>query len=310
MLTSADRSFTIRRVTQRRRAAEDAAFQDLRERWLASQVSANTRAAYAIDLTKFGQWCSSQRTMPLVVDAQTIAMFQAAQAAGGSSVATQRRRWAALSSFFQFAVDAGELESNPAGVGQRPQLPAGGTSTTVILSPAAVDAYLASAEALDARLDALMSLLVFDGLKLGEALALDVGDVRGRPPNITVFVRRRGGDKRVQLEPRSAGAVYRCVNRRTNEPLFTGPRRGGVAHRLTRFGADHLLKKLNTTGDVLTTNALRRFHVTSRHDSGTALDMVRDGAGLDDVRTVRRYLRPDQSSTDPGATTDPTDARP
>src|SRR6478609_4412795 len=80
MLTIADRSFTIRRVTRPRRAANDAAFQDLRERWLASQVSANTRAAYAIDLTKFGQWCASQRTMPLVVDAQTIATFQAAQA--------------------------------------------------------------------------------------------------------------------------------------------------------------------------------------------------------------------------------------
>jgi len=295
-------------VTQPRRAASDAAFENLRERWLASQVTANTRAAYAIDLTKFGQWCASQRTMPLVVDARAIGAFQAAQAAAGSSVATQRRRWAALSSFFQFAVDAGELESNPAGVGERPQLPAGVASPTVMLSAEVVEAYLASAAALDPRLDALMSLLVFDGLKLGEALALDVGDVHGRPPNVTVFVRRRRGDKRVKLEPRSAGAVHRCVDRRVNEPLFTGPRRGGVAHRLTRFGADHLLKKLASTGDVLTSNALRRFHVTSRHDSGTALEKVRDGVGVDDLRTVRRYLRPDQAPTEPEAATDPTDA--
>ena len=35
----------------------------------------------------------------------------------------------------------------------------------------AVDEYLAMATALDPRLDALVSLLVFDGVKLGEALA-------------------------------------------------------------------------------------------------------------------------------------------
>ena len=69
-----------------------------------------------------------------------------------------------------------------------------------------------------------------------------------------------------------------------------------------------LLKDEQTTGDVLTSNALRRFHVTSRHDSGTALETVRDGAGVDDLRTVRRYLRPDQAPTEPEATTDPTDA--
>jgi integrase len=204
-----------------------------------------------------------------------------------------------LSSFFQFAVDAGVLDDNPAESGRRPALPATNPSATVLLSAEAVEAYLASARALDARLDALVSLLVFDGLKLGEALALDVADVRGRPPNITVLVRRRRDrDGRVILTRRSAGAVYRCANRRTGEPLFTGPARNGVKHRLTRFGADHLLKQLDATGVAVSANMLRRFHITAHHETGATLAVVRDRAGLDDVRSVRRYLRP---SDDGGA---------
>ena len=277
---------------------DDAVFHDLADRWLASHASAHTRAAYAIDLAKFGQWCVTRHEIPLNADAATVAAFHAAQAAAGQSVATQRRRWSSLSSFFQFAVDAGVLTRSPAGAGQRPALPAGGSSTA-ILSPATVAAYVASAMALDPRLDALVSLIVFDGLKLGEALALDVGDVEGRPPDVTVVVRRRrAGHQRVKVHVRSAVAVLRCVDRRVGEPLFTGPRRGGVTHRLTRFGADHLLKKLGSTTDAVSANELRRFHITAHRDSGAALEAVRERAGLDDVRTVRRFLPPEHVADD------------
>jgi len=61
--------------------------------------------------------------------------------------------------------------------------------TTNTRDASAVD-DLAAAEAFDARLDALVSLIVFDGLQLGDALALDIDDVLGRTPNMTIRVRR------------------------------------------------------------------------------------------------------------------------
>lgn len=281
------------RMSRQRRAADQEAFRDLTDRWLASHAEVNTRAAYAVDLAKFGQWCVAHEAMPLQADVATVAAFQEAQRADGHSVATQRRRWSALTSFFQFALDAGLIDTNPASAGQRPALAAGGRSSTPILTADAVDAYLEAATALDPRLDALVSLLVLDGLKLGEALALDIDDVHGRPPKITVVVRRRRqGAQRITLQPRSARAVHRCVDLRVDEPLFTGPRRHGVAHRLTRFGADHLLKKLDHD-DTVSANALRRFHITAHHTTGAALDDVRDRAGLNDIRTIRRYLQCD-----------------
>src|SRR3954452_11180753 len=129
----------MRPMTHSSGSADQAAFQELTDRWLASLMSINTRAAYAVDLAKFGQWCAAHHAVALRADTATLTAFQAAQATAGHSVATQRRRWSALSSFFQFALDAGLIEANPATDGRRPLLSGGGASSTAILSPDVVD---------------------------------------------------------------------------------------------------------------------------------------------------------------------------
>jgi integrase len=137
---------------------------------------------------------------------------------------------------------------------------------------------------------------VADGLKLGEVLALDVGDIQGRAPTTTVTIRRRGTSKRIVLHPDSARSVRRCIGRRRSGPLLTGRRPSdGEPGRLTRFGADHLIRQLTADSDQrVTANELRRFHITSGITSGrdddTDLEEVRDRAGLADVRSVKRYL--------------------
>jgi len=230
----------------------------------------------------------------LRADAATLVRFQAARQAAGDSASTVRRRWSALSSFYQFALENDVTATNPALAAARPKVLTGDPSPTPLLSSQAVDAYRALAAALDPRLEALVALLVFDGLKLGEALALDIEDVTGRPPRMSLTIRRHGVAKRIALDPDSARAVYRCAGRRLGGPLFTSARPSSQdqPRRLTRFGADHLIKQLNTSGEArVTANALRRFHITASHEAGTDLDSVRERAGLAHVRTVRRYLR-------------------
>jgi site-specific recombinase XerD len=237
--------------------------------WVASQASANTRAAYRTDLETFGRWCAQNDAMPLQADAATVAAFQLAREAAGDSAATLRRRLSSLSSFYRFAIDTDMTDVNPAADAQRPPTAVEPT-TTPVLTPRAVDEYLALATALDPRLDALVSLLVFDGLKLGEALALDVEDVTGKSPKLALTVRRKGAVRRVTLDAESARAVRRCVGRRHREPLFTSGRPAAAEsapRRLTRFGADHLIRQLSEEGDRrVTTNALRRFYLTSDHE--------------------------------------------
>ena len=261
------------------------------EGWLGSQLSANTRAAYRCDLEAFGNWCAREGAIPLTADTATLVAFQTARQAVGDSDSTLRRRWSALSSFFDFAVALDLRPINPALGVDRPKVVSGDPSPTVRLSDETVASCRAVAAALDPRLEALVALLVCDGLKVAEALALDIDDVSGRPTTITV--RRRGESKRIVLDPDSARAVRRCVGKRRSGPVFVNERssNSNTPHRLTRFGADHLIRQLRTDDatEQVTANALRRFHINARQADGDVADDVRDRAGLADVRSVRRY---------------------
>jgi site-specific recombinase XerD len=245
------------------------------EAWLSSQSSPNTRSAYRADLETFGRWCAQNQAVPLHADATTVAAFQLAREAAGDSAATLRRRWSSLSSFYRFAILAEITDVNPVAGAQRPPLATSDLEPTPALTERAVDAYLAMAAALDPRLDALVSLLVFDGVKVGEALALDIDDVTGRPPKVAIKVRRKGVVERVVLAPRSARAVRRCVGKRRSEPLFTSERAAAPAaapRRLTRFGADHLIRQLSASSDQrVTSNAFRRFYLNPDHHAGTEI---------------------------------------
>ena len=280
-------------MAQRRpRPAERALEQRLIDDWVDRQRSPNTRAAYRFELKTFGAWCAARGSLVLRADLDTIVAFAAAREAAGDSPSTLRRRWSALSSFFDFAIEQDAVETNPLLGLPRPTAARDDPSTTTQLTPEAVANYRAVAAAIDPRLDALVALLVADGLKLGEALALDIDDVRGRPPKVSLVIRRRGVVTRVLLEAASGRAVRRCIGVRRDGPLFvSGSAPHGDAHRLTRFGADHLIRQL--TRDEfhrVTANELRRFHITNAHRVDGDLTFVRDGAGLAHVRSVRRYL--------------------
>lgn len=235
--------------------------------WLGSQGSPNTRAAYRADLELFGTWCAHQGSIPLAADTATVVAFQAARTAAGDSSSTVRRRMSALSSFYEFAVDRELVAINPSAGVRRPRTTTDEVGPTTRLSAAAVAAYRASAAAIDPRLDALVGLLVCDGLKVAEALALDIDRVSGRPPTTSVTIDRRSGQERIVLEQGSARAVRRCIGERRAGPVFVSERSAATdtPARLTRFGADHLIRQLRTgTGEPITANALRRYHLDTR----------------------------------------------
>ena len=166
-------------------------------------------------------------------------------------------------------------------------------------------AYLATAAALDPRLDALVSMLVRDHIKLEEALALIVDDISGRPPRTTVTIRRNGKTRRVALDESTARAVRRCVGRRTGQPLFISDHlaRTRTPQRLSRVGADHLIRQLRDSNDErVSANELRRYYITSKHHNGVALDDLRDDAGLSDTRSIARYVNKRQSRSTPSTT--------
>lgn len=254
------------------------------EGWLDAQRSANTRAAYRSDLEAFGDWCARAGAIPLTADTSTIVAFQAARKAAGDSDSTIRRRWSALSSFYEFAVGLDVREVNPTAGADRPRAVPGDPGPTAQLSAAAVASYRATAAALDPRLEALVALLVSDGLKVADALALDVEDVTARPRATTITVRRRGESRRLVLDRESACAVRRCIGTRRDGPVFVSGRTSasGEPQRLTRFGADHLIRQLRSDDatERVTANALRRFHADRNTPVGET-EVVRDVGELE-----------------------------
>jgi hypothetical protein len=143
--------------------------------------------------------------------------------------------------------------------------------------------------------------LVYDGLKLGEALSLDVDDVAGRSPKVSLVLRRRGAQQRVELTEPGGRAVRRCAGRRGGGPLFISARPNGPSRslqRLTRFGADHLIRQLTAPGAPrVTSNVVRRYPLRGERRSGIDARVIAATTGLADARRLRRYSRDPRPTT-------------
>lgn len=258
--------------------------QEARERidaWLASLPSSNTRAAYRADLATFLRWCAAKGVAPLAATSDTALAFRGDLLDGGARAATAKRRASAVQSF---------VRSLGHDVPDAPE-PGDGASSTVGLDDDERRRLLAALPGQPSKAQVLVALLLLDGLKLDEVLRLDAGDLRGTPPHVDVGVRRDDAVEALALHPTTSRVVDRHLGGRRTGPLLPG--RGDPPARLSRFGADYLVKRAGRDAGLtapLTTNALRRTYVSHAHAAGDQLDDIRRRVGHDDIRTTRRYL--------------------
>jgi integrase/recombinase XerD len=257
--------------------------------------SANTRAAYRGDLNVFARWCAEHDLTPISARSADLEAFERSRQELGDSPATLRRRWSSLSSFFRFALQQRAIRSDPVSTASRAVDPTARPTAIGVVSASAIERHRARAAEIDHRLAAIIALLVLDGLKLGEVLALDVESIRGRPPRSSVLVPRRTGIHRVELHRETSAALRRSIGRRTSGPMFLSAQRTtSDASRLTRFGADHLFRQLETADHArITANELRRFHFAASSASGEHPNDIRARTGLVDPRSLTRYATED-----------------
>ncbi|WP_432967923.1 tyrosine-type recombinase/integrase [Dactylosporangium sp. CA-233914] len=279
---------------------------DFTEAWLANRrLSAHTRAAYRRDVQQFLGWCAGRDLDPLRAsflhvnayarDLESTVDGRTGRVLAPASVA---RKLSALSSWYAFLVRLEAVAANPVGGADRPRV-ARDVSSTIGLSAAEVDAMLAAAERLDgptaARDRAVLALLADLGLRVGEVVALDVGDLGAERGHRTVRFTGKGGKaRRRALTPAVVRALddFLAVRGDVPGPLFTTATGG----RVDRHAVFRLVRRLARDAGVpawerLSPHSLRHAFATTARDEGVPLEDVQDAMGHADPRTTRRYDR-------------------
>ena len=274
-----------------RKRSEEEKFEGLVADWLHGLASGNTRDAYRRDLDAFRDWWGGGGGSPLTAGGDDIDEYRDACSEGGAGRATISRRLSALSSFFEHARQAEAVASNPVEQVRRPTRSA--TPGPSLDDQQAADLF-AGAEALGSKVAVLVGLLLWDGMKLGEALALDVEQLEKTRSGLQATVSRRGESRSVLLDRRTANAIHHYLDGRTEGPLLVGAsptQQAGL--RLTRFGADFLLKQAADLAGLersVSANTLRRSYINAARRNGTPVEDIRRQVGHTTTRDTRRYL--------------------
>ncbi|KAA1415375.1 tyrosine-type recombinase/integrase [Nocardioides humilatus] len=264
--------------------------------------SGHTRAAYRRDLTDYFAWCADHGLEVLAAGRATIDAYARhlaeqprGRAARPASPATVARRLATLSGYYRYAVSEDAIRRSPVEHVRRPKL--GQDSPTLGLEKEEAKRLLRVARAHGTRAHALVSLLIFDGLRISEALGARVEDMDTSRGHHLLRVRRKGGALReVTLNPATIHALDTYLQE-GEEARITGPifatRTGNT---LDRAEAWRLIRRLAVSANIpsaskISPHSLRHTFVTLAREAGVPLEDVQDHAGHADPRTTRRYDR-------------------
>ena len=138
---------------------------------------------------------------------------------------------------------------------------------------------------------ALLTLLYGAGLRIGEALALNVGQA---PTDDHLVVDGKGGKQRVvpilpAVRAAIAASLDSCPYRRgPDDPLFVGVRGKRLAAGVVQRAIRHLRATLGLP-DTATPHALRHSFATHLLDSGVDLRHIQELLGHESISTTQIY---------------------
>ena len=226
----------------------------------------------------------------------------ASEAAAGRINATRARHLSAVKSFFLFlakrhgVANAGlSLLSGPRG---RPPMPR-------TLAPEAARAVardigeVADAAAIQARDTALFTLLYGCGLRIAEALSLDVRDAPLPGSDAPLRVLGKGGKQRiVPVLPAVRAAMGEWLRhhpaREPDAPLFLGARGKRLDPAVAQRTLRHF-RRLNGLPEHATPHALRHSFATHLLAGGADLRSIQELLGHASLSTTQRYTSVEES---------------
>ena len=266
-------------------------------------VSANTVDAYRGDLDSFFSFlCNDYLSMPFeMVEPRTIdhlavrswLAFQHRKKMSRSSIA---RRLSALRTFFRFLMREGAIEVNPArGVAT----PKKEKHLPTVLQPADIAILLEQPDTetpLGLRDRAWLELLYAAGIRVGELVGIDLGDIevkarllkvhgKGSKERIVPFGKKAEEAIRAWLEARPAVVGDRFDE---EQPLFVNYRGKRITARSVRRLLDGYVREASLRSGI-SPHTLRHSFATHLLNAGADLRSIQELLGHVSLSTTQKY---------------------
>jgi site-specific recombinase XerD len=229
-----------------------------------------TLTAYTQDLRAFVGWCQSYEREPLRVTRGELEMYVRNLESRGYAAATVARRFGTVATFFKYAVIDGLIAANPAEAVTRPKVAWEGQKRTV-LHPLEFAAMLAAARTSGPNDHALVCLLGMLGLRVSEACATDIGDLRYEAGYELLHVLGKGTKPAdIPLPIPVLRAVREAVDGRTAGPIL----RTRTGRRMDRAGASRALTRVARAAGIshpISPHGLRRTFCTTGLVAGISI---------------------------------------
>ncbi len=261
-------------------------------------LAKNTLESYRRDLDKFLAYMQKQKkTAPGDVDRHDINAFIGELKNKGHATSTISRCVASIRSFFNFLLQEGIIEGNPALELESPRIE---KKLPRVLTTAEVDKLLGQPkpQANNGLRDrAMLELLYASGIRVSELVSLNITDFDSR----VGYLRCRGKGMKERIVPIGSVAIS-YVNQylrnarsklvKSNEETALFVNHHGC--RMTRQGFWKILKKYarqsNIQGDI-TPHTLRHSFATHLLENGADLRSVQEMLGHSDISTTQIYTQ-------------------
>lgn len=247
--------------------------EDLAAAWLAAYRSSETRQNYTSGIKRFFEFLDTYAIDPLSVKRPHVDLFLRSLEADGCKPRTVSNRLTIISSFYRYLVEEEVIGKNPCVRVVRPKTPR--KSPTGFLRRAQLSDLVRASAVVSPMAHAAISILVFNGLRVGELCSLDVSSLgkRGHYPLLT-FTRKGGEIGTAVLGRSTEAAVMEALGGRQAGPLL-------LTRINSRIGQQWVQRQLERCRPAIQ-NCPERLHPHLLRHSWTAMAMA-DGVSLDQI---------------------------
>lgn len=261
------------------------------------RLSPRTVSAYASDLAQLGRFLE-ERGLPGDVESLSVVVLRSflASVHGALTASSVARKLAALRGLMSYLKRHGLAVSNPAAAVRSPKVRKGLPDVLCVEEAVAMVSAHDGETPQQTRDRAVLEVLYSSGLRVGEVVGLDLGDLN--LSSGTALVRGKGDKQRIVPLGRAGVEALRAwlelrqtwprADGGNGQPVFLGARGGRLTCRAVQRLARHRGLAIGARASVHP-HALRHSCATHLLDAGADLRLIQELLGHSSLSTTQRY---------------------